>query len=456
MNKANIVKTIERSLRKLNLIGLIDHGGRAGSNFFCCLFDSHEEVISVPWIHYSYSYFMDKFRTEHRVNKNDAKLFLCNETYFKYLYNYPKKHSHELIKKIGGNIFSFKKRKELREIFDIYIDHKEEFSRRDLILLPYICFALSIKKKIDLVKYVLINDAANLRNENIIDNFDGKIVDIIIKDFPKAKMISLARDPRAQYASSRHQSVNEFDNNYNLSFKNFFRIFYNLLKEKVDLDSGPANLSWILYQIESTRIIHKCKKRYKTNFITIRNEDINLNFIKTMTKLSKWLNISFFKNWLNKKYEPTMLGAKWKGTGAYSNSYQKVTDGLLANDPNEISKTLTRPNKFVTERWKNRMNKNEILFLERIFFEEIKSMEYKFSKDLSKISDLRIFFRYGLVPDIGEKPTYKWIKNGFKKNTNIFFNRILYFIFFPLLFIICRIKLFKFLVIKKKFKKVIY
>ena len=75
MNKANIVKTIERSLRKLNLIGLIDHGGRAGSNFFCCLFDSHEEVISVPWIHYSYSYFMDKFRTEHRVNKNDAKLF---------------------------------------------------------------------------------------------------------------------------------------------------------------------------------------------------------------------------------------------------------------------------------------------------------------------------------------------------------------------------------------------
>ena len=22
-----------------------------------------------------------------------------------------------------------------------------------------------------------------------------------------------------------------------------------------------------------------------------------------------------------------MLGAKWKGTGAYSNSYQKVTDG---------------------------------------------------------------------------------------------------------------------------------
>ena len=55
-------------------------------------------------------------------------------------------------------------------------------------------------------------------------------------------------------------------------------------------------------------------------------------------------------------------------------------------------------------------------FLERIFFEEIKSMEYKFSKDLSKISDLRIFFRYGLVPDIGEKPTYKWIKMVLKKH----------------------------------------
>ena len=56
-------------------------------------------------------------------------------------------------------------------------------------------------------------------------------------------------------------------------------------------------------------------------------------------------------------------------------------------------------------------------------------MEYKFSKDLSKISDLRIFFRYGLVPDIGEKPTYKWIKMVLKK-TLIFFSIEFYILFF--------------------------
>ena len=62
-------------------------------------------------------------------------------------------------------------------------------------------------------------------------------------------------------------------------------------------------------------------------------------------------------------------------------------------------------------------------------------MEYKFSKDSDKISDLRIFFITDW-PDIVEKPTYKWIKNGFKKNTNIF--SVEFYILFFTYFIICK------------------
>ena len=59
MNKANIVKTIERSLRKLNLIGLIDHGGRAEVIFFVVYlivmrklyqFHGFTTVIPTSWI----------------------------------------------------------------------------------------------------------------------------------------------------------------------------------------------------------------------------------------------------------------------------------------------------------------------------------------------------------------------------------------------------------------------
>ena len=42
--------------KKVNLMLLIDHAGRAGNVFFLTIFDNHPEVISCPWIHYIYSY----------------------------------------------------------------------------------------------------------------------------------------------------------------------------------------------------------------------------------------------------------------------------------------------------------------------------------------------------------------------------------------------------------------
>ena len=37
-----------RSLEaRVNLVLLVDHGGRAGSNFFQCVFDKHEGLIFV-------------------------------------------------------------------------------------------------------------------------------------------------------------------------------------------------------------------------------------------------------------------------------------------------------------------------------------------------------------------------------------------------------------------------
>ena len=152
-------------------------------------------------------------------------------TYFKYLYNSPKNESHRTITKIGGDQHSFKKRKILRFYIDNIFSKKKKISRKELILLPYFCYAISIKKNLSSLKYILINDAISLRSEKIINGFSGCIVEQIILDFPKVKLVSLTRDPRAQYASSRHQSVNEFDNNYNIRIGNLFRIFANLFFE---------------------------------------------------------------------------------------------------------------------------------------------------------------------------------------------------------------------------------
>ena len=59
-----------------------------------------------------------------------------------------------------------------------------------------------------------------------------------------------------------------------------------------------------------------------------------------MKRLTNCLNISFHNKWKLKNYVPTMMGSKWKGTGAYSDSYQTITDGILRNDPVRISKGI--------------------------------------------------------------------------------------------------------------------
>lgn len=428
-------------LSRINLIAVLDHSGRAGNGFFLTIFDQHPEVISCPWIHYIYSYFITAFGNEQTVDSKKAHALATQKTYFKYAYNnLDDKLSGELYK-MGADSASIIDRAAVRTFFDEMVLKEPTITRKKLISSIYLSFAVGRKKDLSMIKYALVSDAVSLRTEKVLNDFSGNAIIAMKEDFNNAKLVSLVRDPRANFASNRHQYVNSFGNMYAIRFGNYFKQIFQLAGKKLNMESSCVYLFWLCYFASAARTISRFKKKYSQNFITVKNEDLNIDFVKTITTLAEWLNISFFEEWRNPDYHPTIVGFPWAGTGAYNSRYQKVLNGPLENDSQEVSGKVAGPNKYVTERWKKKMNKNEIYIVEKLFHNEMVEMKYEFmyyniiDKEISFINAL-------LMPFSGEIPSLTWINKGRSSGIKEMFGRLFYSIGFPPFYLLSRIILF--------------
>ena len=430
--------TFSDIISRVNLIAVIDHSGRAGNVFFLTIFDQHPEVICCPWIHYIYSYVITNFGDKERLDSKIAHDFAIKSTYFKYVYNDLDDQLSFDLYKIGADINSIVDRKTVRQVFDEYVLELPTITRKKLILLMYLSFAMGINKDISKVKYIVVSDAPSLRTENVLTGFSGITITAMKNDYDNAKLISLVRDPRANFASNRHQFINSFGNMYDIKLGNYFKQFYLLITRKFRMNYGCVFLFWLCYFSSTARTIFDLKIRFRNNFITIKNESLNLNFINTISSIIDWLDIKFIEEWNNTNYHPTMVGMPWAGNGAYNNRYQKVLNGPLSNDPLEISVKVTGPNKYVTERWKKKMSDNEIYVIEKLFYQEMIELKYDFMFYKAEDSYGRFVFEL-FKPFVGEIPRLSWIKNGKSTGMKEVFNRIFYSISFIPFYISSRI-----------------
>ncbi len=441
--------------KKLNLIGLMDHGGRAGSNFVQCLFDRHTEVISCPLVHYVYSYWITLFGDNDTISSADALEFVNKSSYFRFIYNKPDKINSAFIKKIGGNekvSFHFER---YQSLVDTYLDMCTTVTRKEFLSVLYVLYAFVQGKDIKLLKYFLINDAVSLRDENVFTGFSAKTIDTMRVDYPLSWIVFLVRDPRAQFASTRHQLVNEFGNNYSITVTSFFKRLKDLLADRITMDFGPAHLISYMYQCASAKAaFERCYASDKFTII-LRNEDINLCFIPTMKSLSTKIGFAVAPEWYEPDYVPTMMDCEWKGTGAYSNRYQKETNGPLKNDSNEVVEKAIGPNRHVTERWKKRMPRWEIELSERLFRDEIKLLGYKVYYDDERHSDIACLMRTAWLPASGEFPLPAWIYAARKDGVLCILNRLVYTMLFPVFYLLARIKLFRYVLRDKFFKNIV-
>jgi len=450
-----LLNEIVDSADQINLIGLMDHGGRAGSNFVQCLFDRHTEVISCPLVHYVYSYWIDIFDDRDEITPNEAREFVATRSYFRFIFNSPDNKNTAFIRKIGGSDkieFDFDR---YHELVDTYLNSREMFSRRNFLSVLYVIYAYVFGKDLKKLKYFLINDAVSIRGENMFTGFSVKTMDMMRFDYPDSWIVFLVRDPRAQFASTRHQLVNEYGNNYSVSMNNWWVRIVDLFYDRITMDYGPAHLISYMYQCASAKAaIERCMSEDKRTII-LRNEDVNLCFLPKMESLAKIIGFSVAPEWRKTNYVPSMMGAPWHGTGAYSDRYQTQTNGPLQNDSiNQVKKAIG-PNSHVTERWKKRMPKHEIELSERLFHDELKYLGYTIFYDKDSRSDFVTLMRTAWFPASGELPLPKWIFSGWKEGPYFFLNRVFYTISLPLFYLLSRIKLFRYVLHDKFFKNVI-
>lgn len=445
-----MLKQIDGVVERLNLIALIDASGRSGNVFFVTLFDQHPEVACCPIVQYTYSYLASRFGNSTVLDAKLAHEFVTQSSYFRLLYNEPVGANGDLIVRMGGDVAAVVDRQVIRDLLDAYFSRHKTVTRREVVLAPLVVYALARGFSLDCLKYVLVGDSISLREEHVTQGFSGRIVDLIIEDFPDARVVRLVRDPRATFASPRHQFVNAFGNMYAITPANYFSRLRDLLASNLRMDNGCVYLFWLLYLHQASVSLCRQIGRYPENFRTVRNEDLNTSFIPTIRKLAAWLDVEFVGDWCTEKFIPTVCGAPWRGIGAYNSRYQRAVSGPLENDPDDVANRVTGPNVYVTQRWRSRLNKREIELIEHLYRPELEEFGYEIFYDAKDRDDLVCLVRTALLPFEGEMPTVKWLKKSITLGRHEFFKRLFYIIAFPPFYIISRIILADF-VLRRKF-----
>ncbi|WP_243544271.1 hypothetical protein [Pseudodesulfovibrio tunisiensis] len=420
---------------RLNLILAFDHVGRAGNGFLLGIFDRHPEVMGCHWVHYLYSYLVTEFGMESRLDSARACKFILEKSYFRYVFQDADETVRAYVRKIGGNPDTPVDRPLCRAVFRKLVLARSEIARRDLLIAAYYAMAVGTGRDVSRTRYLLIADAISLRFEHVMQGFSGRILDAALADFPDLKPISLVRDPRAMYASNRHQYVNQLGNMYGVTPKNALARLRSLLTDDLTMDSSVWSF-WLAYGAQTARCIYRLRHRTDVDFRVLRNEDLNLRFVPTMERVAAWLDIDMLPEWKDAEYVPTSMGSPWKGTGAYNSRYQGKTNGPLVNDPQKVADHAAGPNRHVTDRWRSRLAPHEIRLLDLLFAEEMRELGYSPAPvpDYSLVECLIRPFR-------GELPTFSWIARGFAESPGEGMRRLGYPFLLPPFFVISRMRL---------------
>jgi hypothetical protein len=435
----------------VNLIMSFDVSGRGGNIFFLSIFDRHPQVAGCALAQYTYSYIISEFGDTQTIPAQAAHKFIAEKAYTRLLYNEPVGVVGEMISRLGGDLAAPFDRAVFRRMIDDFFADRSTVSRRELIAVPMLACAAALGRDMDSVRYVIMGDAISTRREHAVKGFSGNLVDTVLADFPEARLVRLIRDPRATFASPRHQFVNAFGNMYAIAPGNYFSRLCDLVKVNLTSENGSVYLYWLLYIKQAEITARRKLEQNLENFGTVINEELNTNFPAAMTRLSGWLDISFEPDWSSNDFVPTVMDAPWLGTGAYNNRYQRATKGPLANDPDEVAEKVTGPNAYVTRRWRTRLSAREIELIEHLFRQEIGEYGYEVLYDRSERSDLASLLRTALLPFVGEMPSLAWLRKGWSLGPAEFGRRIFYAVSFAPFYVLSRIVLFDFVLRRRLF-----
>ena len=303
--------------------------GRTGSDFLQSLLDSHPQVLTFNG-HLQFHLF---WRTSICVASGE---FLLSDFIEEF---------------IGKHIEKFKSRYDLIEGKDrlgvsrdqsididtsIYKDNflkimkGEYINSKTCLLGVYGAYALTLNQNLKSKKLIL----HHLHHHDELEYF--------IKDFPNCKLISMTRDPRANYFSgvTHHKKYN------------------------------PDSMNGVHHYFYIKRIIEDISplKKLKNDYVSIKLEDLgDVNILK---KISKWLNID---------YNETMLQSTWSGL-VWNADRLTVQERTGTGFCKEI----------LNNNWENSLSRKDIYILDFMMMNRLKCYQYKYNN--------RAIFSYLIIP----------------------------------------------------------
>lgn len=427
----------QRFYERVNLLFVVDHAGRAGNGFFQTIFDRHPQVLACPWMHYVYSYLLTKYGDAELLDARLVHATWPDTAYFSLLYHELDMTRAAFIRKMGGDPAAELDRAAVRRAFDGLLQDRETISRHELVVAIFFSYAKGLGRDLTTIRYILCPDSISLRGESVMKGYSGKVIDYAVNDFPEARLVHLERDPRAGFASSNHQFINQLGNMYGLRVGSFWKRLCRLRSRDFDWDSVFVFGFWLIYFRQTFKAIMRKRAEYPGLFLTVRNEDLNLDFVPTIQRLAAVLGIERLEAW-SADFTPTMLGKPWTGTGAYNRQYQSHEYGPLRNDPDHVARAASGPNVYVTQRWRSRLSSREILVVEALLADEIEYFDYEFlywKRGTRNPGRLRsALWR----PLRGELPTPRWIVDGLRVSGRDFLDRLLYLFVFPVFYVEAR------------------
>ena len=312
---------------KLNVVFLVC-AGRAGGGFLQSMLDSHPEIVMLPmefkfqanWLKYCQGKNLD-LNTMVDTWTKKTKISLFNEGIL---------YGVEANKDFTNcNIEDFKKHL-------IQILKRDGLSKQNVFYGLHEAYAKSIGQNLKLVKMIIEFCARSI------------IIDEAINDFPGAKFIEVARDPRANYMSSKNQMLLV---NTNLIIGNKYKFSSLLIKILKDL--------YVDYQSMRNNPV----SRIKNKWLIIRHEEMHFNNSMVVHNLTKWLGVSNHPS----LYKSTLGGHEWSG----NSSTGKAVVGVSPD---------------VVSRWESEIGLEEKRLIELIFSNVFSYYSYSLTAPLKKLS----------------------------------------------------------------------
>ncbi|MGE4265176.1 MAG: sulfotransferase [Desulfovibrio sp.] len=427
-------------LSRVNACMVFDHSGRGGNGFFMTIFDRHPEVLGCHWSQYLYSYLVTEFGDADRLDPAQALAFVLEKSTFRLVLSEPTAQGRAMLTKLGANPDLPLDRAAGRRVLEDFLRNRPAVPRRELVLACHYALAVALGRDTAPVRYILTADALSLRSEHFTTGFSGRVAEALLHDFPQARCVTLVRDPRAVFASNRHQFVNANGNMYGVTPGTFLRRMANIATMRQQFEDC-AYLFWLPYCAAAWAVARRVRQRHPEHFRLVKNEDLNTRFEATLRPLCGWLGVSFWEPWTAPDYAPTSLGGPWRGAGAYNSRYQTNTSGPLENDPQDIADRTTGPNEYVTKRWMSRLAPHEARLVELLNEDEMRSCGYEALRPPLAHASLGRVAACLLRPLRGEFPGPRWLADGFGLGARELSRRLFYLGVAPLLALAGRLAL---------------